>query len=246
MDGTSAIELRGLGKDYGPKRALQDVSLTVAKGEVFGYVGPNGAGKTTTIKILTGLIRPTSGDARVAGFSVLERPLEVKARLGYVPESGALFEKFSPAEYLTLVGRLYRLPEDRIRDRMHEELAAFGLTGDKDRALGTLSKGTKQKVCWIAALLHDPEGLVLDEPLNGLDVASVAHVKELLRRLAGQGRTVFYSSHLIDIVEKVCTRIAVVQSGRLASVGTVAEVTAAAGATSLEQALLTFSAAPPA
>jgi ABC-2 type transport system ATP-binding protein len=170
----------------------------------------------------------------------------VKARLGYVPESGALFEKFSPAEYLTLVGRLYRLPDAHIRDRVHEELAAFGLAADKDRALGTLSKGNKQKVCWIAALLHDPEVLVLDEPLNGLDVGTVAYVKERLRALAGQGRTVFYSSHLIDIVEKVCTRIAVVQSGRLASVGTVAEVVAAAGADSLEQALLSLSAAPPA
>jgi ABC-2 type transport system ATP-binding protein len=243
MESTSAIELVGLGKDYGPKRALHDVSLTVARGEVFGYVGANGAGKTTTIKILTGLIRPTSGDARVAGHSVLERPLEVKARLGYVPESGALFEKFSPAEYLTLVGRLYRLPEARIRDRMGEELRSFGLEADKGRPMGTLSKGTKQKVCWIAALLHDPEVLILDEPLNGLDVETVAHVKETMRRLAQEGRTIFYSSHLIDIVEKVCTRIAVIHAGRLASVGTVSEVMTAAGADSLEQALLALSAA---
>jgi ABC-2 type transport system ATP-binding protein len=244
MEGASAIELRGLGKDYGPKRALHDVSLTVARGEVFGYVGANGAGKTTTLKILTGLIRPSSGDARVGGHSVLERPLEVKARLGYVPESGALFEKFSPAEYLTLIGRLYRLSEARIRDRMGEELGSFGLEADKDRPMGMLSKGTKQKVCWIAALLHEPEVLVLDEPLNGLDVETVAHVKEMMRHLAQQGRTVFYSSHLIDIVEKVCTRIAVIHAGRLVNVGTVSQVVAASGASTLEQALLTLSAAP--
>ena len=241
MGGEAAIELRHLGKEYGPKQALRDVSLSVGWGEVFGYVGANGAGKTTTIKILTGLIRPTSGDALVGGHSVLEQPLEVKARLGYVPESGALFEKFSPVEYLTLIGRLYRLSEGRIRDRMGEELRAFGLEADKDKPMGVLSKGTKQKVCWISALLHDPEVLVLDEPLNGLDVETVAHVKEMMRRLAQQGRTIFYSSHLIDIVEKVCTRIGVIHAGRLVSVGTVGEVVAASGAASLEQALLALS-----
>jgi ABC-2 type transport system ATP-binding protein len=241
VQGPSAIELRGLGKDYGPKRALRDVSLSVGWGEVFGYVGANGAGKTTTIKVLTGLIRPTSGDALVGGHSILEQPLEVKARLGYVPESGALFEKFSPVEYLTLIGRLYRLSEAHLRDRMGEELRAFSLEADKDKPLGVLSKGTKQKVCWISALLHEPEVLVLDEPLNGLDVETVAHVKEMMRRLAQQGRTIFYSSHLIDIVEKVCTRIAVIHAGQLVSVGTVSEVVAAAGAASLEQALLALS-----
>jgi ABC-2 type transport system ATP-binding protein len=239
--GEAAIELRRLGKDFGSKRALRDVSLTVGWGEVFGYVGANGAGKTTTIKILTGLIRPTSGDAFVGGHSVLEQPLEVKARLGYVPESGALFEKFSPVEYLTLIGRLYRLSEARLRDRMGEELRTFSLEADKDKPMGVLSKGTKQKVCWISALLHDPEVLVLDEPLNGLDVETVAHVKEMMRGLAQQGRTIFYSSHLIDIVEKVCTRIGVIHAGQLVSVGTVSEVTAAAGAASLEQALLALS-----
>jgi ABC-2 type transport system ATP-binding protein len=241
VDGEAAIELRQLGKDYGSKRALRDVSLSVGWGEVFGYVGANGAGKTTTIKILTGLIRPTSGDALVGGRSVLEQPLEVKARLGYVPESGALFEKFSPVEYLTLIGRLYRLSEARIRERLGEELRSFGLEADKDKPMGVLSKGTKQKVCWISALLHDPEVLVLDEPLNGLDVETVAHVKDTMRRRAQQGRTIFYSSHLIDIVEKVCTRIAVIHAGRIVSVGTVGEVVAAAGAASLEQALLALS-----
>ena len=242
MEGPSAIELRQLGKDYGAKQALRGVSLTVGWGEVFGYVGANGAGKTTTIKILTGLIRPSSGDALVGGHSVLEQPLEVKARLGYVPESGALFEKFSPVEYLTLIGRLYRLSEARIRDRMGEDLRAFGLEADKDKPMGVLSKGTKQKVCWISALLHDPEVLVLDEPLNGLDVETVAYVKEMMRRRAQEGRTIFYSSHLIDIVEKVCTRIAVIHAGQIVSVGTVGEVVAASGSSSLEHALLALSA----
>jgi ABC-2 type transport system ATP-binding protein len=242
VGGPSAIELRQLGKDYGTKQALRGVSLSVGWGEVFGYVGANGAGKTTTIKILTGLIRPSSGDALVGGHSVLEQPLEVKARLGYVPESGALFEKFSPVEYLTLIGRLYRLSEAHIRERMGRELRSFGLEADKDKPMGVLSKGTKQKVCWISALLHDPEVLVLDEPLNGLDVETVAYVKEMMRRRAQEGRTIFYSSHLIDIVEKVCTRIAVIHAGQIVSVGTVGEVVAASGSSSLEHALLALSA----
>ena len=242
MEGPSAIELRQLGKDYGTKQALRGVSLSVGWGEVFGYVGANGAGKTTTIKILTGLIRPSSGDALVGGHSVLEQPLEVKARLGYVPESGALFEKFSPVEYLTLIGRLYRLSEAHIRERMGRELRSFGLEADKDKPMGVLSKGTKQKVCWISSLLHDPEVLVLDEPLNGLDVETVAYVKEMMRRRAQEGRTIFYSSHLIDIVEKVCTRIAVIHAGQIVSVGTVGEVVAASGSSSLEHALLALSA----
>jgi ABC-2 type transport system ATP-binding protein len=242
VEGPSAIELRQLGKDYGTKQALRGVSLSVGWGEVFGYVGANGAGKTTTIKILTGLIRPSSGDALVGGHSVLEQPLEVKARLGYVPESGALFEKFSPVEYLTLIGRLYRLSEAHIRERMGTELRSFGLEADKDKPMGVLSKGTKQKVCWISALLHDPEVLVLDEPLNGLDVETVAYVKEMMRRRAQEGRTIFYSSHLIDIVEKVCTRIAVIHAGQIVSVGTVGEVVAASGSSSLEHALLALSA----
>jgi ABC-2 type transport system ATP-binding protein len=213
---------------------------------VFGYVGPNGAGKTTTLKILTGLLQPTAGDALVSGISVLERPLEVKARLGYVPESGALFEKLDPVEYLTWIGRLYRLDPAELDDRVTSWLDWFGLTARRGQPIGALSKGLKQKVCWISALLHDPEVLVLDEPLNGLDVESVARVKELLVELAGRGRTVFYSSHLIDVVERVCTGLAVIRAGRLLYAGTPAELLGRSGAASLEKALLDLGAAGPA
>jgi ABC-2 type transport system ATP-binding protein len=233
-----AIELRAVGKQYGTTVALRGVSLTVGRGEVFGYVGANGAGKTTTIKILTGLLHPTTGDAAVCGLSVRDRPLEVKARLGYVPESGAVFEKLSTRELLAAAGRLYRLPEATIAERSEHWLATFDLTARADQQIGTLSKGTKQKVCWMVALLHEPEVLVLDEPLNGLDVETVARVKDLLRSLAAQGRTVFYSSHMIDVVEKVCTRVAVLHRGEVQVVGTPEEVRALAHAGSLEQALL--------
>jgi len=237
-DDGAAIEIEGLRKSYGSVEALQGVTLRVERGEVFGYVGPNGAGKTTTLKILSGLIQPTEGRVRVAGVEVTEAPLAAKARVGYVPESGALFEKLSAAEYLTLTGRLYGLAEDRIRSRADHWLRYFDLASRAGAPLATLSKGLKQRVCWMAALLHDPEVLVLDEPLNGLDVETVARAKDLMAALARDGRTVFYSSHLIDIVEVVCTRVAVLHAGRVLAQGTTGEVASALGAPSLEQALL--------
>jgi ABC-2 type transport system ATP-binding protein len=210
----------------------------VGRGEIFGYLGPNGAGKTTTIKILTGLLRPTAGDARVVGFSVLEAPLEVKARVGYVPESGALYEKLAPEEYLSLVGRLYKMAGPAIEEGLARWLSRFQLTAQRRTPMHALSKGMRQKVCWIAALLHEPEVLVLDEPLNALDVEAVALAKDLMSELAADGRTIFYSSHLMDVVARVCSRVAVLRAGRLVASGTPAEVTAAAGADDLEQALL--------
>jgi ABC-2 type transport system ATP-binding protein len=233
-----AIELVGLGKSYAGRPALVEATLTVERGEIFGYVGPNGAGKTTTIKILAGLLKPTSGDARVLGKSVRESPLDVKARIGYVPESGAVFEKFSPAEYLTLVARLYGLPDALVAERRDHWLEAFGLAADRDRPMTALSKGTRQKVCWIAALMHEPDVLVLDEPLNSLDVESVALAKDLMARFAREGKTVFYSSHLIDIVAMLCTKVALVHRGRILASGTVEEVTTRFNASSLERVLL--------
>jgi ABC-2 type transport system ATP-binding protein len=233
-----AIAIEDVRKTYGTADALAGVTLDVRRGEVFGYVGPNGAGKTTTLKILAGLVRPTSGRVRVAGIDVLAEPLAAKARVGYVPESGALFEKLSSREYLTLTGRLYAMPEPRIEQRVAHWLAYLDLAARADEPISALSKGLKQRVCWMAALLHDPDVLILDEPLNGLDVETVARVKDLMAALAAEGRTVFYSSHLIDIVGLVCTRVAVLHRGRVLAVGTVPEVQHALGAPSLEEALL--------
>jgi ABC-2 type transport system ATP-binding protein len=232
------IELRNLTKDYATTRALNDVCLTVNRGEIFGYVGANGAGKTTTIKILAGLIRPSFGDALVSGHSILSHPLQVKAQVGYVPESGAVFEKLSPREYLTAVGNLYKLAPSNAQTQIEEWLAFFDLSERIDQRMEVFSKGTKQKVCWIAALLHDPRVLILDEPLSGLDVETISRVKDLMKRFVADGKTIFYSSHLIDVVEKVCTRIAVLHRGKLIGVGSVDEVRLASGAASLEEALM--------
>jgi ABC-2 type transport system ATP-binding protein len=233
-----AIELRNLTKDYATTRALNDVCLTVNRGEIFGYVGANGAGKTTTIKILAGLIRPSYGDALVSGHSILSHPLEVKAQVGYVPESGAIFEKLSPREYLTAVANLYKLEASNAQKQIEEWLAFFDLSDRIDQRMEVFSKGTKQKVCWTAALLHDPKVLILDEPLSGLDVETISRVKDLMKRFVADGKTIFYSSHLIDVVEKVCTRIAVLHRGRMIGVGSVDEVRLQSGAPSLEEALM--------
>ena len=238
MPGEPAIELRNITKDYLTTRALNDVCLTVNQGEIFGYVGANGAGKTTTIKILAGLIRPTAGEAFVCGHSILSNPLEVKARIGFVPESGAIFDKLSPREYLTIMGNLYRLTASRAQEQMKEWLDFFGLMERIDQRMEVFSKGTKQKVCWIAALMHDPEVLILDEPLSGLDVETISRVKDLMKRLTSDGKTIFYSSHLIDVVEKVCTRIAVLHRGRLIGAGSIDEVRVLSGAPTLEEALM--------
>jgi ABC-2 type transport system ATP-binding protein len=233
-----AIELRDVVKDYPTARALSGINLQVGRGEIFGYVGANGAGKTTTIKILTGLIRPTAGEAFVCGRSITGDAVEVKSRIGYVPESGAIFEKLSPREYLNITAQLYRLPKETIPDRVTYWLDYFGLIDRADQPMEVFSKGTKQKVCWMAALLHDPEILILDEPLSGLDVETIARVKDLMKALSSAGRTIFYSSHIIDVVEKVCTRVAVIQRGRLIGVGTVDELRRLAGTATLEEGLV--------
>jgi ABC-2 type transport system ATP-binding protein len=236
--GSPAIEIVDLAKSYDAVRALDRVSLTVRRGEVFGYLGPNGAGKTTTIKLLTGLIRPTSGDARIGGFSVVEHPLEVKARIGYVPESGAIYEKLTPREYLTITGELYGMSDPVIEAKVRELLEMFGLLERIDERMETFSKGMKQKVCLASALIHGPEILFLDEPMNGLDVDAVMLMKDLIQRLSRAGATIFYTSHLIDLVEKICTRIGVLDRGRLIAAGTVGELLERTGAPSLELALM--------
>jgi ABC-2 type transport system ATP-binding protein len=234
------IEILSVSKRYGGVQSLDDLSLTVRPGEIFGYVGPNGAGKTTTAKILTGLVAPSSGDAKICGHSVVTEVLAARTKLGFVPESGALFERLTPREHLSAMGALYRLGPPKIAQRIDELLTGFGLQARIDERMETFSKGMKQKICWCAALIHEPEVLLLDEPLNGLDADAVRFVKDLLEGYAAQGRTIFYTSHLLDIVERVCTRIGVLKSGRLIAVGTAEELCIQAGASGLEAALMTL------
>ncbi|MEM0963295.1 MAG: ABC transporter ATP-binding protein [Bacteroidota bacterium] len=215
---------------------LRDVSFEVETGSVAGYVGPNGAGKTTTMRLLTGALAADAGRVVVGGVDVDRDPVEAKRQFGYVPEHGHVYESFTPNEYLAFIGRMHRLPEDQIRQRTEAHLAFWELSDAADRSMVGFSKGMKQKVLVSAALLHDPPVLLLDEPLGGLDAHAVLQTRALLRTLAAKGRTVFYSSHLLDAVEKVADLVIVVRDGEILQTGSPEEITALSGGASLEDA----------
>jgi ABC-2 type transport system ATP-binding protein len=230
------ITTEHLCRSYGDKQALVDLNLTVQPGEILGFLGPNGAGKSTTVKILTGLIRPTSGRARVAGFDVVEQSLEVKARIGYVPETAALYDGLSANEYLELVGCLHHLDPKTSETRRSELLELFGLGDVRHQRMNEFSKGMRQKVLIASALIHRPEVLFLDEPLDGLDANAAAIMKELLKKLAGQGRTILFCSHILEVVERICTRIVIINAGREVANGTADQIRQTTGTATLEEA----------
>src|SRR5688572_25638309 len=210
--------------------------MRVEPGEILGFLGPNGAGKSTTVKILTGMIKPSSGSARVAGFDVVQSPLEVKRRIGFVPEAGALYEALTADEYLEMVGCLHHLDESVRRARAGELLDLFDLTSVRGKRLHEFSKGMKQKVVIASALLHKPEVLFLDEPLDGLDANAAMLVKELLKQLAAQRRTILFCSHILDVVERICTRIVIINQGRPIAEGTAKEICERTATATLEEA----------
>jgi len=219
------IEAAGLTKRYGTVTALSGVSFQVRPGEILGYLGPNGAGKSTTVKILTGLLRPDFGVARVGGFDVATHPLEAKRLLGLVPETGALYEALSAEEYLRFVGDLHGLPRTQSAGRTQELLDFLELDrGAWQRRMTGYSKGMKQRVAIAAALLHEPQVLLFDEPLDGLDVGATIKVKALIAQEAAAGRTILYCSHLLDIVERICTRIIILAQGRIRMDGSLADI----------------------
>lgn len=221
---------------YGGKVALDGVSFRVEPGWIAGYVGPNGAGKTTTMRLLTGTLRPDAGRVAVAGVDVGEDPVEAKRRFGFVPEHGHLYESFTPEEYLAFVGRLHGLDERLLRARTAALLRFWRLEREGGRKMTGFSKGMKQKVLLSAALLHAPPVLLLDEPLTGLDAEAVRLLRTLLRRWADAGRTVLYSSHLLDAVERVADHVIVLRDGRIVEQGTPAQLKARTAAASLEGA----------
>jgi ABC-2 type transport system ATP-binding protein len=240
------IEAVDLRKRYEAVEALRGLSFAARPGDILGFLGPNGAGKSTTVKILTGMVKPSAGRASIDGIDVVARPLEARRHIGYVPESAALYESLTALEYLELVSALHGLDTRAAGARARELLERFDLGESLDRRLSEFSKGMKQKVLLAAALIHRPSVVLLDEPLNGLDATSVRLVKELLRALAAQGRTVLLCSHLLDVVERMCTRILVISAGERVAEGTPAEIVAQAGAGSLDEAFQRLTGAPPA
>ncbi len=230
------IETRDLTRAFGDKVAVERLTISVAPGEILGFLGPNGAGKSTTVKMLTGMIRPTSGTATIAGFDAVTQAIEVKRRIGYVPESGAMYESLTAAEHLELIACLHHLDPKTAASRITEVLEMFGLDEVRRQRLSQFSKGMKQKVLIASALIPNPEVLFLDEPLNGLDANAALLVKHLLRKLADQGKTIFFCSHILEVVERICTRIIVINAGRQIADGTAADIRQATGTETLEEA----------
>ncbi|MEM0993161.1 MAG: ABC transporter ATP-binding protein [Bacteroidota bacterium] len=215
----AVIEINNLRKSYDDNQVLQGVDLQIEAGQVIGYIGPNGAGKSTTVKILIGLDGEFEGEVFVKGINVREQPLEVKRLIGYIPENADLYEVLTPIEFLLLIGRLHDMPDEVIIARATRMLNYLGLTVLEDR-MDTFSKGMRQKVMFVAGLIHDPEIIFLDEPLSGLDANAVILVKEIIARLADEGKTIFYCSHMMDVVEKVSDRIILINDGKIVADGT--------------------------
>jgi ABC-2 type transport system ATP-binding protein len=234
------LSTRLLTKRYGSLTAVEDLDLEVGAGELFGFLGPNGAGKTTTIKMLVGLLRPTSGTARVADIDILAEPEMAKARIGYVPDAATLYDKLSAREFLEFSGDLYHV-ERRLRDRRIETLLKlFDLHERGNDFLSGYSRGMRQKVSLAAALLHDPQVLFLDEPTVGLDPQSARQMKDILQDFCKEGKTVFMSTHILEIAERMCTRLAIINHGRLVAMGSLQELRHMVGkdGQSLEQIFL--------
>lgn len=217
---------------------MDKLDVDVAPGEILGFLGPNGAGKTTTVKMLTGMIQPGSGRARICGIDVGEDPVAAKRCFGYVPESGALYESLTAAEYLRMVASLYGMQRRHADRRIDRLLELFGILEDRDRLIAGFSKGMKQKVLISAGLLSNPEALFLDEPLNGLDPNAALVVKTLLRELADQGRAILFCSHILDVIERVCTRVVIIHQGSKVAEGAPQRIAADQGVESLEDAFV--------
>jgi ABC-2 type transport system ATP-binding protein len=230
------IRVADLHHSYGETPAVQGLSFEARAGEVLGLLGPNGAGKSTTVKILTGLLPLQRGQVQVAGFDIAARPLDVKRRVGYVPETGALYDALTPDEYFRFVSMLYHLQPEVVQPRVEELLRMFELDAVREARMVTFSKGMRQKVLIAAALLHAPDVIIFDEPLNGLDANAMLVFKQLLRGLAAQGRTILFCSHLLDIVERLCPRIVIVDKGRAIAEGTPDAIAQRTQRPTLEQA----------
>jgi ABC-2 type transport system ATP-binding protein len=206
------IEVHGLTKDYGPRRAIENLSFHAEKGEILGFLGPNGAGKTTTMRILTGFMPPTSGYATVAGFDVVDQSLEVRRRVGYMPESVPLYPDMTVFEYLKFMGDLRHLPE--VEDRVDDVLEQVHMEARSESYISSLSKGMRQRIGLAQALLHEPEVLILDEPTIGLDPAHIIEVRNIIQNI-GLERTVLLSTHILPEAQQVCNRVLIINNGKI-------------------------------
>ncbi len=234
------IELHNLVKKFGDLTAVDDLSLTVSRGEFFVVLGPNAAGKTTTIKILAGLIAPTGGHAKVCGYDVQNDPMEVRKRLAYIPDFPFLYDKLTPWEFLRFTGQLFHMDESQIQKQTHDLIPRFSLKPFLDKSIESLSHGTRQRIAIVSALMHAPEVFVLDEPMVGLDPHHQFVLKEVLKERAAEGMTVFLSTHQLSVAEDVADHIGIVHMGKMVALGTREELheMGGKGNTALEETFL--------
>lgn len=218
------LTIKNLTKKYGDFVAVDDLNLEVHSGELFGFLGPNGAGKTTTIKVMTSLLRPTKGTALIGGFDITKEPIEAKRIIGYLPEEPFLYEKLTGREFLDFVCDLWQMDEKKKQENIEKHLNLFGLKDVADDLIQSYSHGMKQKTALAQALVHDPKVLILDEPLTAFDPKSARIAKDLLKDFAKEGGTVFLSTHILDVAEKLCTRVGIINKGKLIASGTLEEL----------------------
>jgi ABC-2 type transport system ATP-binding protein len=232
------IEAKGLRKQFGDDVAVENATFNINPGELVGFLGPNGAGKTTTIKMITGLVQPDSGEALIAGLEIQKEPLKAKAQFAYVPDTPNLYGKLKAIEYLRFMGQLYHVPAHEADVRIQELLGVFELSDKAGTYLDGFSHGMQQKVAIIGALLHNPKVILLDEPTVGLDPRAARLVKDLLVQHCANGNAVFFSSHILEIVENMCDRVIIIDRGRIIADAPVAELRHMKGDKSLEDIFL--------
>jgi ABC-2 type transport system ATP-binding protein len=240
------IELKDLTKTYGAYTAVQRLSLSIGRGEIFGFIGPNGAGKTTTIKMMGGVMAPTEGTITIAGIDMQAEPRKAKRKVGFIPDRPFLYEKLTGLEFMQFTADIYGVPEELFPDKAAAILALFSLADWSNELIESYSHGMKQRLIMAAALLHDPEVLIVDEPMVGLDPLAIIMVKNLFKRLASQGVTIFMSTHTLKVAEDICDRIGIIVRGRLIASGTAADLRREANISSadLEQVFLNLTGNP--
>ncbi|MCP4584046.1 MAG: ABC transporter ATP-binding protein [candidate division Zixibacteria bacterium] len=222
------INIIGLTKKYGEQLAVNNLNLNIQPGELFGFLGPNGAGKTTTIKMITGILKPTSGEVIVDNLDMQKQPQEAKKRVGYVPDDPYLYDRLTAREHLGFIGGLYNLSNEEILARSAELFNIFNMNGWVDKRCEEFSHGMRQKLVFCSAFLHQPKVLVVDEPMVGLDPQSSRLVKDLMKQYALKGNTVFVSTHVLSVAEELCDRIGIINNSELIAIGTIAELKAEA------------------
>jgi ABC-2 type transport system ATP-binding protein len=224
MTTQTIISIRNLKKEYGTKEVLKGINLEISAGQIIGYIGPNGAGKSTTVKILCGLISEFQGEIEIFGMDLKKQVLEIKSKVGYIPENAVLYESLTPLEFMEFIGEIRGLDKEQTRKKAEALMSIFEMKPNLNQRIATFSKGMRQKVLICSGLLHNPDLIFMDEPLSGLDANSVIMVKEMLTHLAKEGKTIFYSSHIMDVVEKISDRIILIDQGVVIADGSFSEL----------------------